>query len=76
MIVFCERFVRPFTGADSKEARTGGAYFSMDLAQRKGVTNADKAMNMPKEERLGLIVELQPSDDEDEMNDLEGKKSF
>lgn len=65
------KFVRSFTGADSKDARTGGTYFSMDPAQRKGVTSADKAMKMSKEERLGLVVELQPSEDEDEMKDLE-----
>ncbi|CAI9720918.1 mismatch repair Msh6 [Octopus vulgaris] len=65
------RFVKPFTGADAKEARTGGQFFSMDMSQRKATNDADKAMKMTKEDRLGLITELQPSEDEFEMDDLD-----
>ncbi|GAB1597711.1 DNA mismatch repair protein Msh6-like [Argonauta hians] len=65
------RFVKPFTGADAKEAKVNGQFFSMDMAQRKGTNDADKAMKMTKEDRLGLIVELQPSEDEFEMEGLD-----
>lgn len=34
----------------------------------KGAEEADNALKLKREDRLGLVVELQPSDDEDEMD--------
>ena len=41
---------------------------------QQGAEEADKALKMAREERLSLVVDLQPSEDEDDdMDDLDRK---
>ncbi|XP_013386030.1 DNA mismatch repair protein Msh6 [Lingula anatina] len=68
-----EKYVKPFTGSDSADFQRGGQFFSADPQCRKGATEADKAVASSVADRLKLVVDLQPSSDEEEEEE-EGTK--
>ncbi|WAR00452.1 MSH6-like protein [Mya arenaria] len=58
---------KKFKGSDDPDFQPGGPLHTKSTPVVKGVEEADHALGMSCEERLGLVVELQPSDDEDDM---------
>ena len=69
--MFLHRNVRPFKGSEDKDFQRGGAFYSTSLPVQQGADEADKSLKMSCEERLSLVVELQPSDDEDDEMDFD-----
>ena len=63
---FVFRNVKPFLGSDDKEFQKGGPYYSTSAPVIKGVEEAQKALKLSNEDRLSLVVDLQPSDDEED----------
>ncbi|XP_052086117.1 DNA mismatch repair protein Msh6-like [Mytilus californianus] len=63
--------VRSYIGSDDKECQKGGTFFSMNMLVRKAGDEADKAMKMNVEDRLKLVVNLLPSDNEDDEMDFD-----
>ncbi|XP_048728354.2 DNA mismatch repair protein Msh6-like isoform X2 [Ostrea edulis] len=59
----------PFHGADHEDYKKGGKCYSLNPKVRKGTEEADKALKLSVEERLKLVVDLQPSSDEEEEED-------
>ena len=72
---FCGYFrnVRTFKGADDEDCQRGGIYFSHNQKVKNGTKKADEALKLSKDERLKLVVELLPSDDEEDVMDLDRK---
>ena len=64
-----------YEGSDCPEFGPGGVFHSKSMPVVKGVEEADKALKLERQERLGLVVELQPSedeeDDDEEENDMD-----
>ncbi|PVD32426.1 hypothetical protein C0Q70_07860 [Pomacea canaliculata] len=58
--------VKPFRGSLDKDFQKGGPFFTLNAQVRKSAEAGDKALKMTVEERLKLVVNLQPSDDEEE----------
>lgn len=58
--------VKPFRGSLDKDCQKGGPFFTLNAQVRKSAEAGDKALKMTVEERLKLVVNLQPSDDEEE----------
>lgn len=69
--IYCSfvRNCREFKGSDDPDW-TSGPFQSKSAP---GVDEADKAMKLSREERKGLVVELLPSDDENDMDDMDCK---
>ncbi|XP_033727077.1 LOW QUALITY PROTEIN: DNA mismatch repair protein Msh6-like [Pecten maximus] len=65
------KYVQPFKGSDDKEYQRGGQFFSHNPKVKQGTCEADKAMALTTEDRLKLVVELQPSDNEDEEESMD-----
>ncbi|CAC5386036.1 MSH6 [Mytilus coruscus] len=63
--------VRSYIGSDDKECQKGGTFFSMNMLVRKAGDEADKAMKMNVEDRLKLVVNLLPSDNEEDEMDFD-----
>ncbi|BFZ11157.1 hypothetical protein BsWGS_14196 [Bradybaena similaris] len=67
------RNIKPFKGANDEACQKGGQFYSLNNKIRQGVVDADKALLLDVQERMKLVVELQPSseeeDDEDEPNE-------
>ena len=57
---------KPFKGSDDAECRRGGQFFTLNTQILRNAEEADKALKMPAEDRLKLVVHLQPSDSEEE----------
>lgn len=57
---------KPFKGSDDAECRRGGQFFTLNSQILRNAEEADKALKLPVEERLKLVVHLQPSDSEEE----------
>ena len=57
---------KPFKGSDDAECRRGGQFFTLNTQILQNAEEADKALKMPVEDRLKLVVHLQPSDSEEE----------
>lgn len=57
-----------YKGSEDKDFQTGGMFHSKSTPVIKGAELADNALKLSREERLCLVVELQPSDDEEEMD--------
>ena len=62
---FIFRYIKPFVGSDHREAQRGGMFHCYDEQWYQGGLEADKALKMAVGERSTIIVNLQPSDDED-----------
>ncbi|KAK3087478.1 hypothetical protein FSP39_006465 [Pinctada imbricata] len=58
--------VKEFKGSDHADCKKGGPFFSMNKDVQKGAKQADDAQKLAEEGRLKLVVDLQPSDDENE----------
>ncbi|XP_041361068.1 DNA mismatch repair protein Msh6-like [Gigantopelta aegis] len=58
--------IKPFQGSDHKEFQRGGMFHTYDQQCYQGALEADKALTMPTADRSSIIVNLQPSDDEEE----------
>ena len=69
------RFVKEYTGSDSKECLRGGKFFSADLKRQKSLEQADNAMKLSVDERLNLVLphkELSEDEDKEETMDFDG----
>ena len=64
-----------YKGTRDAEFQRGGMFHTNSAPVVKGAEEADEALKLSREDRLGLVVELQPSDDEDEM-DIDGERCF
>ncbi|XP_076457037.1 DNA mismatch repair protein Msh6-like [Babylonia areolata] len=58
--------VKPFKGSDAAECQRGGQFYTLNSQIRQNAEEADKALEMPMEDRLKLVAHLQPSDSEEE----------
>jgi len=65
----CYRSSKEFKGSEDVEWVSGSLH-SMSAPVIKGVEEADKALKLSHEERLKLIVELLPSSDEEEDEEM------
>lgn len=63
--------VRPFKGTGDADFQIGGVFYSTSPPVQDGAAEADKALKMACEERLKLVVDLQPSDDEEDEMDFD-----
>ena len=62
--------MKAYTGSDHKDyAVRGGQFYNSDPVCRKGARQADKAMEMSREDRLMLVEELLSTDDESEVGE-------
>lgn len=66
------RNCREFKGSDDPDW-TSGPFRSKSAPVIKGVDEADKALKLSREERKGLVVELLPSDDENDVDEMDCK---
>ncbi|XP_045216870.2 DNA mismatch repair protein Msh6-like isoform X2 [Mercenaria mercenaria] len=57
-----------YKGSEDAQVQKGGMFHTNSAPVVKGAEAADEAMKLSREDRLGLVVELQPSDEEDEMD--------
>ncbi|XP_059154951.1 DNA mismatch repair protein Msh6-like [Physella acuta] len=60
------RNIKPFKGANDEAWQKGGQFYSLNNKIRKGVEDADKALGLEVDERMKLVVELQPSSEEED----------
>ncbi|XP_012941985.1 DNA mismatch repair protein Msh6 [Aplysia californica] len=65
------RNIKPFKGSSDESFQKGGQYYSLNNKIRQGAKDADKALETTVEERLKLVVELQPSSEEEEEDEDE-----
>ncbi|XP_051866727.1 DNA mismatch repair protein Msh6 [Pristis pectinata] len=70
------KYVRMYTGSDSKEVQRGGVYFSGKPEIRRAIVEADKAHQKSREKRLELAVCTEPSEPEDEDDDDEEEEEM
>ena len=63
--------MRPYKGSDDADFQIGGTCYSTSLPVQQGAAEADKALKMSLEERLSLVVDLQPSDEEEDEMDFD-----
>ncbi|XP_021365348.1 DNA mismatch repair protein Msh6-like isoform X1 [Mizuhopecten yessoensis] len=63
--------VHHYKGSNDKEYQMGGQFFSHNPKVKQGTCEADKAIKLSLEERLKLVVELQPSDEEEEEESMD-----
>lgn len=68
------KYIRPYTGSESSDAKAGGVFFSGKPVIRKAMELADAVMADSSETRLKISVCMDPSDDEEE-EDMELDKS-
>ncbi|CAL1537586.1 unnamed protein product [Lymnaea stagnalis] len=66
--------IKAFKGANDEAFKKGGQFYTLNNKIRKGVEEADKAIAMEVDERLKLVVELQPSSEEEEGEEEEEEK--
>ncbi|XP_061180194.1 DNA mismatch repair protein Msh6-like isoform X2 [Saccostrea echinata] len=66
-----ENNVMPYHGSDHEDYKKGGKCYSLNPKVKKGTEEADNALKLSVEERLKLVVDLQPSSDEEEEEDME-----
>ena len=65
--------MKKFTGSSSKEFQRGGRFYSSDSDCFSGALEADKALKMGHDERLQLVVAVDPSESEEEESDEESE---
>lgn len=66
-----------FKGSKDPDCQRGGPYHTYVNKIHRFAEEADKALAMGREERLSLVVELQPSsDEEEEEEEIEEKMDF
>ena len=63
--------VKPFKGSESAECQRGGQFFTFNTQIRTHAKEADKALAMTVEDRMTLVVHLQPSDSEEDREESE-----
>jgi hypothetical protein len=68
------RFVKPFTGADSKEEQRGFLMPS-DPKCRKGAADAEAALKMSISDRMSLVVAVESSEEENEDESMDCSSS-
>ncbi|XP_078664804.1 DNA mismatch repair protein Msh6-like isoform X1 [Branchiostoma floridae x Branchiostoma belcheri] len=62
------KMTKPFTEATAKHAGTGGPLFTPNPKVQRGAKNAEAALQLSRENRLELVVDLLPSEDEEDMD--------
>ena len=60
------RFVKTFTGSEHRDFQRGGIYYATDPDVNRAATEADDAVKKSLDERLELIVCMEPSESEGE----------
>ncbi|XP_043931014.1 DNA mismatch repair protein Msh6 [Protopterus annectens] len=65
------KYVKRYTGSNSKDAQRGGMFFSGKSEIRRAMEQADNAISLDKEKRLELAVCTEPSENEEEEEDME-----
>ncbi|KAI8764552.1 DNA mismatch repair protein Msh6 [Biomphalaria glabrata] len=72
-----EKNIKPFLGTSDASFQKGGQFYTLNNKIQNGAKEADKALLMEADERLKLVVELQPSsEEEDEEEEVEDKMDF
>uniref|UniRef100_A0A8C2L8V7 DNA mismatch repair protein n=1 Tax=Cyprinus carpio TaxID=7962 RepID=A0A8C2L8V7_CYPCA len=69
------KYIREYQGSDSADAKSGGVFFSGKPVIRKAMELADVAMKDSPEQRLKMSVCMDPSDEEEDEEDMEVDKS-
>jgi len=67
------RFTKPYTGSSCKSFQKGGQFYSADPRCKDAASEADKTMKMEKEERSSLVVAMETSDEEEDMDVDDGQ---
>lgn len=63
--------VIPYNGSDHEDYKKGGKCHSLNPKVKKGTQEADDALKLSVENRLKLVVDLQPSSDEEEEEEMD-----
>ncbi|KAJ8412634.1 hypothetical protein AAFF_G00115850 [Aldrovandia affinis] len=69
------KFVREYRGSDSSDAKAGGLFFSGKPVIRRAMELADHALSDSPEKRLQMPLCTDPSEDEEDEEDMEVDKS-
>lgn len=70
ILYFCRDIIL-YQGSDHEDYKKGGKCHSLNPKVKKGTQEADKALKLSVEDRLKLVVDLQPSSDEEEEEDMD-----
>ncbi|XP_055495576.1 DNA mismatch repair protein Msh6 [Leucoraja erinacea] len=65
------KYAKKFTGLDAKEVQRGGVYFSGKPEVQRAMIEADRAHQKSREKRLELAVCTEPSEPEDEDDNVD-----
>lgn len=69
--IYFYRDVIPYKGSDHEDYKKGGKCHSLNPKVKKGTQEADNALKLSLEDRLKLVVDLQPSSDEEEEEEMD-----